>query len=95
MTKTTLTDPQMRLLEKPTLTCRDVRSLFGDYVDSELTSTLSERVNDHVCECKKCQEFESSYRLVIQLAKEISPPEKISSRVEDRLLSTLRNRLGY
>lgn len=95
MSKTNLTDSQMRLLEKPTLNCRDVRSLFGDYVDSDLTKSLADRVSDHVCGCKKCQEFESSYRLVIQLAKEISPPHKISSTIEDRLLSSLRNRLGY
>lgn len=95
MAKSPLTEQQMRLFEKPSLSCRDIRTVYGDRVDNDLPRSLADRVDEHVAGCTSCQEFDLSYKLVIRLAKEISPPAKLSTAAESRLLSNLRNRLGY
>ncbi len=95
MEKVEWTDTHLSLFEKQNLQCADIRKLFGDFVDNDLPQCLKDRVTDHLTSCDVCQEFEAGYRLVIQLAKKISPPSQLDDATSRRLLTHLRNRLGY
>ena len=89
----TLTDLELRILEKGSIACDDVTSLLGSYVDNELIPSLRARVEDHIESCALCKEGEAKYREVIQLARELPQPE-VPNDVQRRLRLALNARLG-
>lgn len=88
-----LTDPHLRILEKPEIKCTDVEQLFADYVDHELTPTLRRRITSHMRSCECCQEFKRSYLQVIELASELRN-RAVPRDVQNRLRSALNQKLG-
>ena len=90
-----LTDSQLRILEKPEIECDDFIELLGEYVDGELTPTLHLRLADHAEGCEICEAFESSYRMVIDLAREIGNDNTpLPAGVRERLYTRLNAELG-
>ena len=81
--------------EQSSLTCKEVVELFGDYADNELGETVTARIEDHLAICPECQEFERSYRFVIETAA-LLKPASISMPLEakNRLRAVLNMRLG-
>lgn len=92
-----ISETEMDMIERPQIECRDVRKVFGSYVDGELTETLCGRIDDHIQSCHSCQEFDESYREVISLAREIGEEENqkpMPEAVRRRLRESLNERLG-
>ena len=92
-----ISETEMDIIEKPAIECRDVRKVFGSYVDNDLTETLHGRIRDHVQLCPACQEFEESYREVIALARELGEAERnkpMPKAVGKRLRESLNEKLG-
>ncbi len=88
-------DVHLRILEKESIECEDIKELLCDYVDDDLPQALRARVSQHICNCPVCEEEESSYRNVIDLAKELREEEtEISEDVQRRLREALNARLG-
>jgi hypothetical protein len=88
-------DYHMYVLEKYSVDCIDVVKLLGDYYDQDLHPSLQQRLENHVCECKYCQELDRSYRLVVEVARTLRQAEKpMSSTVKVRLRQALNQRLG-
>ena len=85
--------PQIRILEKQLVGCDDVAELLGEYVDGELSSTLSKRVGSHLKGCESCREIEEGYRFTIELAREIKR-KPMPAGVQNRLRKALNERLG-
>jgi len=85
----------MSILEKTTIECADVVKVFGDYVDGEMEPTLKHRIAEHIENCEKCQDFERSYRFVIEAAKTLKPKEiEMPLEAKNRLRDALNKRLG-
>ena len=87
------TEEQLRIFEKSEIECRDVVKLLGDYEDQELPEALKLRVEEHLENCPACAEFEHTYRLTIDLAKELKNPP-MPAGVKMRLRQALNKRLG-
>jgi hypothetical protein len=87
------TDFQLFVLEKGELVCSDVRKMYGDYVDGDLPSSLRCRIDAHVEDCPRCQEFAATYKLTIDLAHDLGK-QPIPSDVQRRLRANLNQRLG-
>ena len=90
---TSLTDRELRILEKETVECDDITALLGSYVDNELSLSLRNRIHSHIRSCPACQDGEAQYREVIALAKEL-PEIPVSDDVQRRLREALNKRLG-
>jgi hypothetical protein len=88
-----LSDSELRILEKSEINCRDVTALLGDFVENEISTSLRDRVHQHIRSCTECQEGERRYREVIQLAKELPQPE-FTEDIKKRLREALNRRLG-
>jgi hypothetical protein len=86
-------DFHLFMLEKGRLECADIRRCYGDYMDGELSSSIRGRLDAHIEECPKCQEFSASYRKVVELAGELED-KPISIDVQRRLRAALNKRLG-
>jgi len=90
-----LTDFQLLVLEKEEIDCSDVEDLLGDFVDSDLPTTLRGRVDSHIKCCTYCQEIEESYRFTIDLAHELGEnPPPVPTDVRNRLRKALNEKLG-
>ncbi|MBX7138635.1 MAG: zf-HC2 domain-containing protein [Oligoflexia bacterium] len=87
------TDTQLRILEKFKLSCRDIRKIFDDYVDDELAPTLRGRLDTHINQCPRCQEFKATYTLTMDLAAELHE-QPVPLEVKNRLRLALNQRLG-
>lgn len=92
--KSTIPDHQLRILEKQEIDCIDVQLIMGDYADGDLTETLKERVDHHICTCKKCAEFKDSYLKTIELAASLLEPKPLPVDLQNRLRAALNRRLG-
>lgn len=85
----------MKSYDQQPLSCRDVISLFGDYVDDELDSSTRENVTLHIATCPSCQEFEGSFRFTIEAAAALGREEvPMPLGAKNRLRTTLNERLG-
>ena len=57
--------------------CEEVRSLFSDYVDEELSPEARRRVEDHVGFCRPCRQVLANLRHTLERLRrlaEASPP---------------------
>jgi len=91
-----LNKSQMYLLEKGEFTCCDLQKLVGDYFDRELPRALQTRVQEHIESCPDCVQFAGSYKLIIELAREIGldrGPAAIAVEQSSEMPSGVRNRL--
>ncbi|NDC39761.1 MAG: hypothetical protein EBZ48_17300 [Proteobacteria bacterium] len=88
-----LTDLQILILEKGQMSCADLRKCYGDYFDGELPVTVRGKLATHIEECPRCQEFAASYRLTVDLARELRN-KPMPSDVQKRLRASLNARLG-
>ena len=87
------TDYQLMVFEKEQIDCGDVTALLGDYQDRELPPSLRARIASHISRCPQCFEAERSYRMVVELARELKEPP-MPEGVKGRLRQALNRRLG-
>ena len=87
------TDEQLRIFEKHEIECRDAVKLLGDYEDGDLPEALRIRLTEHIQSCPACSEFEQTYRLTMDLAKELRP-QIMPAGAKKRLREALNRRLG-
>ena len=89
------TDRLMKIFELETLSCKDINSLYGDYYDGDLPEALNDRIREHIDNCQECQEFEGSYRFMLEAAAELRKVEvPMKDDVKNRLRQKLNERLG-
>ena len=86
------TEEQLMIFEKEQINCEDVAELLGDYQDHELPPSLRGRIDLHLRQCPQCFEMERSYRMVVELARELK--ETMPAGVSQRLKEALNRRLG-
>lgn len=71
------------------ITCEEVIEQIYEFLDQELDSTLSERINAHLERCRDCftrAEFEKRLRARVNDAAEAEAPERLHRRLQ-RLLN--------
>jgi len=88
-----LSDFHLFVLEKGQMACADLRKCYGDYFDRELPATVRGKLDSHIEECPRCQEFTASYRFTVELAATLGK-KPIPTDVQRRLRATLNARLG-
>jgi anti-sigma factor RsiW len=75
--------------------CRKTRSLFGPYLDGDLGSRATRRVDDHLEECSACRaelEAEQQVADVFSALPEFSCPERVTRTIVKRLEEEPRER---
>jgi Putative zinc-finger len=89
-------DYQLLVLEKPEITCQDVRAILDDYCEDILTESLVARLDSHIDSCKYCKSLKEGYQEVIQLAKGLRKVSNVDmpQGTRTRLRATLNARLG-
>ena len=87
------TEYQLFVLEKGEVRCADVRKIFGEYFDGELPRSVAGRVAGHIEDCPRCQKFAATYRLTVELARELGS-KPMPTDVQRRLRYNLNQRLG-
>lgn len=73
------------------MTCEEVIEQIYQFLDEELDSALSDRINEHLERCRDCftrAEFEKRLRARINEAAEVEAPERLHRRLQ-RLLDEL------
>ena len=88
-----VSDAQIRIFEKPAISCSDLRTLMCDYADGDLLLSLKDRLDQHILGCSDCLEFKESYLKTIKLASSLKP-EPLSDDCRKRLRQALNERLG-
>lgn len=66
------------------ITCEEVIEQLFEYLDRELDSGLSDRINDHLKRCRDCftrAEFEKRLRARVNEAAEVDAPEQLRRRI--------------
>jgi len=86
-------EKEIKVLEQPTISCRDVDSLMSDYLDNELLVSIQARIADHISCCERCAEGLEDMKLVITLARSLNEP-KMPRGVKTRLREHLNATLG-
>ena len=89
------TQKQLRFLEKQELTCADIEELMSDYLDisDEFIPTLRARISTHIAGCPCCNELESDFRDIIEIAGQL-PTYELPEGAHKRLLDRLNAELG-
>jgi hypothetical protein len=68
------------------ITCRELLELLFDFVSDELTPDEVQRIEQHLDKCPPCFVFLKTYRLTVQLARQL-PPKPMPPLCEERLLA--------
>lgn len=89
----TLSELEIRILEKERIECDDVVVLLGDYTDQELSCTLKARLDSHISSCPFCKHMRDSYQWTVNLAHELKD-DPVPREVQNRLRNALNERLG-
>ncbi len=70
------------------MTCRELAELLIDYIQGELEPEIHEHVSRHLSCCPPCEAYVSTYRITIQLTRQLPaapmPPE-LAEKLEDAL----------
>ena len=92
------------LLEKGQIVCADVDEALMEYVEQNLSSTVTERIEEHIDSCKECRTGVKLYNEVVAIAGTLNSPfselqeenevSKLPKDVETRLYNTLNAKLG-
>lgn len=94
------------LLEKGQIVCADIDEALMEYVEQNLSSTVTARIEEHIDSCKECQTGVKLYSEVIAIAGTLNSPfselqeeknpeaSKLPKDVETRLYETLNAKLG-
>lgn len=77
----------------PSIDCRRVVDLLGDYVDDQLPAADKRAVDAHVGQCAPCVAFLRQYRFAPAAVRE-HLLSKVPADLESRLLGFLRQRTG-
>lgn len=67
------------------ITCEEVIEQIYLFLDQELDSTLSDRINEHLERCRDCfsrAEFEKRLRARVREAQEAEAPEHLHRRLQ-------------
>lgn len=67
------------------ITCEEVIEQIYEFLDQELDSTLSDRINAHLERCRDCftrAEFEKRLRARVNDAAEAEAPERLHRRLQ-------------
>ncbi len=86
-------EKEIKILEKPAISCRDTDTLMSDFIDGELLQSTEERVADHIKQCERCTESLEDMKLVIELARALNRP-LMPRGVRTRLREHLNAELG-
>jgi predicted anti-sigma-YlaC factor YlaD len=70
------------------MTCRELTELLLDFVSGELTQEDVQRIKDHLKVCPPCVVILNTYRLTIQLTRQL-PPQPMPPPCEQRLLAAI------
>lgn len=89
-----LSEEHILLLEKGVLNCKDIEDSMCDYADGDLPESVKARVDEHIEQCEKCKEFSESYLFTIEVAKTLHSQVSITNDIQNRLRSSLNERLG-
>lgn len=66
------------------ITCQEVMQQLFDFLDRELDSELSDRIDDHLERCRDCftrAEFEKRLRARVNETAEVKAPERLRRRI--------------
>jgi anti-sigma factor RsiW len=66
------------------MTCRELLDVLLEFVSGELTPDQVQRIEQHLNKCPPCFVFVHTYRLTIQLARQL-PPNPLPPSCEGRL----------
>jgi len=83
----------MEAPQKSAVSCSEVSSLLGDFVENELPETLRRKLQAHFTCCSSCREFKASYIATIRISRSLSPVQ-MPKDARIRLRESLNRRLG-
>lgn len=72
------------------MTCRDIQSLAGNYLDGELPEELCDRVQRHLLRCTACREELDSLRM----ASEVLAGTHVAPALNEEFLCSALETLG-
>lgn len=81
---------QMReMANPPTVECRQIAELLGDYLEGTLSKRLRELLEWHIEGCPPCVAFVNTYRGTVNAAAKLRDVE-VPPELKQRLLAVLR-----
>jgi anti-sigma factor RsiW len=72
-------------------TCGELVEVITAYLDDALDQPSHDAVENHLSCCSACGHYLDQFRTTISALAD-PPPEKLSGRTRDRLMSAFRNR---
>ncbi|MCI5065826.1 zf-HC2 domain-containing protein [bacterium] len=98
-----MSEEELLILEKGTVSCEDFEGLLGELVEGELSPTVAEKLHHHCEECQECHDGYELYEQVIDIARLIGKerqkepsamPDEVKKRLHQRLNASLGLRLS-
>jgi anti-sigma factor RsiW len=74
--------------------CNEAMSLMDGYLDRELDPITSQRIGQHLRECRKCEEVYEAQRVLVGTIESTARYYKAPPELRYRIQSSLRNEIG-
>jgi anti-sigma factor RsiW len=74
------------------LSCEDVRTALGDYIDGDVLPDIRRELERHLAECRTCQVLYDTTRKTLRIVTDVGSFE-ISEAISERLLTRIMSGL--
>ena len=74
--------------------CDEVRNLMDGYLDGELDPVISQKVEQHLAECRKCEQAYTADAAMAHAISQASPYYKAPIELRERIQLSLRDAIG-
>jgi anti-sigma factor RsiW len=74
--------------------CQEITELMDGYLDGELDPITSQKIEQHLRDCRKCKEAYETHAALANAINRGAPYYKASTELRQRVQSSLRNAMG-
>jgi anti-sigma factor RsiW len=74
--------------------CEEITDLMDGYLDSELDPITSQRIEQHLRDCRKCEQAYEAHTVLAHAVSQRAPYYKASTELRQRVQSSLREASG-
>ena len=76
------------------MNCEEVIKLMDGYLDGELDPVTSQKIEQHLRDCRKCEQAYEATRLLAHAISQAAPYYKAPTELRERIHSSLRDAIS-
>jgi mycothiol system anti-sigma-R factor len=76
------------------MNCEEITNLMDGYLDGELDPITSQKIEQHLRDCRKCEQAYEAHSALVRTIASAVPYHKAPPELRQRIQSSLRNEIG-